>query len=100
MTPKGLTGMETGFADRLSEVFVEVADTLVEDFDLIEFLQRVTSHTADLFDARAAGLMLSDHRGRLHLMAASDERAHSLAIERTVRFATVAFGNSASGSYR
>jgi len=72
--------METGFADRLSEVFVEVADTLVEDFDLIEFLQRVTSHTSDLFDARAAGLMLGDHRGHLQLMAASDERAEMVEL--------------------
>ena len=31
--------MAAVFSDRLSEVFVEVADTLVEDFDLIEFLQ-------------------------------------------------------------
>jgi transcriptional regulator with GAF, ATPase, and Fis domain len=72
--------METGFATRLSEVFVEVADTLVEDFDLIEFLQSVTSHTSALFDARAAGLMLGDQRGRLQLMAASDERAEMVEL--------------------
>ena len=34
--------------DRLAEVFVDVADTLVDDFDLVEFLQRVASHTSDL----------------------------------------------------
>jgi transcriptional regulator with GAF, ATPase, and Fis domain len=72
--------METVFADRLSEVFVEVADTLVEDFDLIEYLQRLTSHTSELFDARAAGLLFGDHRGRLQLMAASDERAEMLEL--------------------
>lgn len=72
--------MATVSAERLSEVFVEVADTLVEDFDLIEFLQKVTSHAAELFDARAAGLMLGDPRGRLQLMAASDERAGMLEL--------------------
>lgn len=66
--------------DRLAEVFVEVADTLVDEFDLIEFLQRLATHTSDLFDARAAGLLLADHRGRLQLMAASDERSEMLEL--------------------
>jgi GAF domain-containing protein len=66
--------------DRLAEVFVEVADTLVDEFDLIEFLQRLAAHTSDLFDARAAGLLLADHRGRLQLMAASDERSEMLEL--------------------
>jgi transcriptional regulator with GAF, ATPase, and Fis domain len=61
--------------DRLARVFVEVADTLVDEFDLIEFLQMVATKTSDLVDARAAGLLLVDSRGRLQLMAASDERA-------------------------
>lgn len=72
--------METVFTERLSEVFVEVADTLVDDFDLIEFLQKVTAHAADLFDARAAGLLLADQRGHLQVMAASDERAEMLEL--------------------
>src|SRR5512141_886458 len=67
-------------SDRLAEVFVEVADTLVDEFDLIEFLQRLATHTSDLFDARAAGLLLADHRGRLQLMAASDERSEMLEL--------------------
>lgn len=66
--------------DRLAEVFVEVADTLVDEFDLIEFLQRLATHTSDLFEARAAGLLLADHRGRLQLMAASDERSEMLEL--------------------
>lgn len=61
--------------DRLARVFVEMADTLVDEFDLIEFLQMVTLKASDLVGARAAGLLLGDSRGRLQLMAASDERA-------------------------
>src|SRR4051794_24305419 len=57
--------------DRLAEVFVEAADTLVDDFDLIEFLQRLTSHTSELFEVSAAGLLLADGDGLLQLMAAS-----------------------------
>ena len=36
--------MATVSKERLGEVFVEVVDTLVSEFDLIEFLQKVTSH--------------------------------------------------------
>lgn len=72
--------MATVSAERLSQVFVEVADTLVGDFDLIEFLQMVAQHTSELVDARAAGLLLAGHHGRLQLMAASDERAEMLEL--------------------
>jgi len=67
-------------AERLAEVFVQVADTLVDEFDLIEFLQMVTSQTSELVDARDAGLLLADHQGRLQLMAASDERTQMLEL--------------------
>jgi GAF domain-containing protein len=67
-------------AERLVEVFVEMADTLVDDFDLIEFLQKLATYSSDLLDARAAGLLLADHRGRLQVMAASDERSEMLEL--------------------
>jgi len=67
-------------SEQLAGVFVEVADTLVDEFDVIEFLQAVTTHSSDLVEARAAGLLLADHRGRLQLMAASDERAQMLEL--------------------
>jgi GAF domain-containing protein len=66
--------------DRLARVFVEMADTLVDEFDLIEFLQMVATRTSELIDARAAGLLLADSRGRLQLMAASDERAEMVEL--------------------
>jgi GAF domain-containing protein len=67
-------------AHRLAEVFVEVADTLVDDFDLIEFLQKLTTHTSELAQVSAAGLLLADDKGRLQLMAASDERSQMLEL--------------------
>lgn len=66
--------------DRLTEIVVEAADTLVDDFDLIEFLQTLTIHTSSLVDVSAAGLLLADERGRLQLMAASDERSEMLEL--------------------
>ena len=65
-------------AERLAEVFVEFADTLVDDFNLIEFLQTLTGRVADLTGASAVGLLMADSRDQLHFMAASDERVHLL----------------------
>jgi GAF domain-containing protein len=67
-------------AERLSKIFVEVADTLVDDFDLVEFLQMLTVRTAGLVGASAAGLLLADQRGQLRFMAASDEQARLLEV--------------------
>jgi GAF domain-containing protein len=65
---------------RLAEVFVEIADTLVDDFDLIEFLQRVTTRSTELAGVTAAGLLLADGQGQLSFMAASDERTRLLEL--------------------
>jgi GAF domain-containing protein len=62
----------------LSDLFVEVADTLVDDFDLVLFLQSLTQHVAVVSDASAVGLMLGDQRGELRFMAASHESAEML----------------------
>jgi len=72
--------MSTVSAERLSKIFVEVADTLVDDFDLLDFLHMLTVRTAGLVGASAVGLLLADQRGRLQFMAASDERARILEI--------------------
>lgn len=66
--------------DRLAEVFVEVADTLVDDFDVIEFLETLTRHTAEVSDAASAGLLLADPHGQLQYMAASQESVKLLEL--------------------
>jgi GAF domain-containing protein len=67
-------------AERLARTFVEVADTLVNEFDLIEFLQMLAHRTASLIDASAVGLLLANQRGRLEFMAASDENTKLLEL--------------------
>ena len=62
--------------EQLTEAFVEAADTLLDDFDVIEFLQTVAGRCVQLLDVDAAGLMLADGSGRLHATAASSESAH------------------------
>jgi GAF domain-containing protein len=59
--------------ERLAEIFVDAADTLVDDFDLIEFLEALTNHTAQISSAASAGLLLSNPQGQLHYVASSAE---------------------------
>lgn len=65
---------------RLVDVFVEMADTLVDDFDLIEFLHRVTERCVRLLGVSAAGLLLTDGQDTLQLVAASSERTRLLEL--------------------
>jgi len=66
--------------ERLSDLFVEVADTLVADFDLVDFLHKLTDHAAAVSGAEAVGLMLADHHGQLRYMAASNETGKMLEL--------------------
>jgi GAF domain-containing protein len=62
-------------ADRLAEALVEFADTLVDDFDVIDFMHRLALRCVELLDVDAAGLMLADQYGQLRVLAASSEHA-------------------------
>jgi len=64
----------------LSETFVELTDTMVADFDLIDFLHVLTSRSVELLDVSAAGLLLADPRGELRVVAASSEAARLLEL--------------------
>lgn len=67
-------------AGRVSEIFVEFADTLVEEFDVVEFLQMVTTRASELVGSSAAGLLLAEPQGQLEFIAASDERTEWLEL--------------------
>jgi GAF domain-containing protein len=62
-------------ADLLSDTFVELADTMVADFDVIDFLQLLTDRSVMLLSASAAGVMLADPRGELRVAASTNEAA-------------------------
>jgi GAF domain-containing protein len=61
--------------EQLAHTFVELADTLVAGYDLMEFLQTLTDRCVQLLEADAAGLLLADSRGALRLVSASTEQA-------------------------
>ena len=62
----------------LARTFVELADTLVADFDLIDFLSVLSDGCVQLLATVEVGLSLSDLNGRLQVMLSSTERMRVL----------------------
>jgi GAF domain-containing protein len=58
----------------LARTLVELADTLVADFDVVEFVQRLAERAVELLDAAEVGLMVADQAGHLQIMGSSTER--------------------------
>jgi transcriptional regulator with GAF, ATPase, and Fis domain len=65
---------------RITQTFVELADTLVLRFDAIDFLHTLTERCVELLDVDAVGILLADQRGALNLVAASTEQARLLEL--------------------
>ena len=66
--------------DLLSDTFVDLADTMVADFDILDFLHMLTDRSVRLLAASAAGVVLADPRGELRVAAASSEKASLLEL--------------------
>lgn len=64
----------------LAATLVELSDTLVDEFDLVEFLSRLAQRCVEVFGAVEAGVMLADPTGTLRYMASSSERAKTLEL--------------------
>jgi hypothetical protein len=62
------------------QAFVQLADTLTADFDVIDFLHTLAQHSVDLLDVSACGISLADHTGQLNLVAASTEQVRLLEL--------------------
>jgi GAF domain-containing protein len=60
--------------------FVEIVDTLVDDFDVIEVLTQLTSRSVQLLEAAAAGILLADSDGQLRVIGASTEQVGLLEL--------------------
>lgn len=64
----------------VSQTFVELADTLVSDFDVFGFLHLVSERCMELLAVDAAGVMLIDNSRQLRLVAASSEEVRLLEL--------------------
>lgn len=65
---------------RLSEVFINLADSLTAEFDATDLLHYLADACVELLDVDSAGLMLDDLRGGLQLAASSSDLIHQLEI--------------------
>jgi GAF domain-containing protein len=59
--------------ERLARAFVEFSDTLVGDYDVMEFLTRLCDRCVEVLEVSAVGALLTDREGRLGLVSASTE---------------------------
>lgn len=57
----------------LIQTLVELTDTLVDDFDVVELLTLLTDRCVELLGVSAAGLMLVTPNGELRVVASSSE---------------------------
>jgi GAF domain-containing protein len=64
----------------LAETFVGLADTLVDDYDVVELLDRLVAASVQLLNVAAAGLLLSDQQGNLAVVASSSEETRMLEV--------------------
>ncbi|WP_405584552.1 ANTAR domain-containing protein [Streptomyces sp. NBC_01190] len=64
----------------LAKTFVQLADSLVADFDLIKVLRLLTDRCVGVLGVAGAGVLLADQKGELRVMAASDERVRLLEL--------------------
>ncbi len=64
----------------LARTLVELADSLVEDFDVVELLTLLADRCVDVIDVAAAGLMLASPDGELRVIASSSEAMRVLEL--------------------
>jgi hypothetical protein len=65
--------MINGSDSALLQTFATLADSLVDDFDVIELLQTLVDACTDLLEVSAAGILLLGADGHLDLAASTNE---------------------------
>ncbi len=64
----------------ITEAFVQLADSLVNDFDVLDLLHTLAADCVALLDTAAAGLLLTDEDQHLRLLASSNEQARLIEL--------------------
>lgn len=64
----------------LARTFVELSETLVDEFDLVELLSLLTERCVEVLDVAAAGIMLAGPGGGLRVMTSSSDAMRVLEL--------------------
>jgi len=64
--------------EKLAQTFVELADSLVDDFDVLDLLNVLVERCVDVLGVDAAGILFADGQDQLRLAVSSSESARLL----------------------
>nr|WP_281261692.1 GAF and ANTAR domain-containing protein [Actinokineospora auranticolor] len=78
MTDKSRALSATSRERRVSRTFVTLADSLVGDFEIAEFLDLLTTRTAELLSVGASGVILRAPDGNLEVLSSTSRQADLL----------------------
>jgi GAF domain-containing protein len=67
-------------ASRVSAAFVRIANTLVDEYDVLDLLHTLVEESVGLLDATAAGLMLAGPDGVLQVLASTSEESRLIEV--------------------
>jgi GAF domain-containing protein len=68
------------FDSRLLGTLTALADTLVDDYDIVELLQTLVDACRDILGISAAGILLADEVGELELVASTSEASRLVEV--------------------
>src|SRR5213078_175161 len=72
--------VEMSREEALVRSLVEMADTLVDDYDVVDLLTGLADRCVNLLGVAAAGVMLASPEGELRLVASSSEAMRVLEV--------------------
>ena len=67
-------------SQKLAQAFVELADSLVDDFDALTLLNVLVERCIDVLDVAAAGVLFADGHDELRVIVSSSESARLLEL--------------------
>lgn len=65
---------------QIAATLIGLADTLVADYDVVDFLHDLVQQTAHIIDAADVGILVPDASGRIGTIAATSERSHLVSL--------------------